>query len=194
MAAAVPREVRIGGESHARVRQFIDSGQRNAELPSAPLELDYPQIRVLATVAARQPTGAPDRQVDLSPSQVEFFGDLHPRLARSDDENGAGRQRVRPGVVARMELRHAGRHGRGQLRDSGNLEPTRGHDNLPGGHRTAAGLEQKATVGNARQSVHGRAEDNRRVDDRRVVGDPRRNLVPRHEAVRIVAVIRVTGQ
>ena len=82
----------------------------------------------------------------------------------------------------------------GQWRDLGDLESTSGHHHLAGCDGPVARPEQEVAAGSQGEPVDGRAQDDGRVDRRGVACDASRDLVARHEAVRIGSVVRIAGQ
>ncbi len=74
---------------------------------------------VPATVEARHARRITDREVHLTPRQVQILGDLRTRLAGADDEHRAIRQHGGVAVLLRMHLRHPRRQRTSERRHSG---------------------------------------------------------------------------
>ena len=115
----VAGELRRPRQALARIGEFVRRGQRYAVGLSVDSEGGEPAEDVPAPVAPRRPAVAADREEDASAGGQELVGELDAGLARSDDEDGAGRQGAVVAVLMRMELIDIGREPRREAWERG---------------------------------------------------------------------------
>jgi hypothetical protein len=134
-----------------------------------------------------------DRDGDLAPRAQQLIRDLQAGGGRADHERPAGAQPVGPLVVEHGDLVDPV----GQLRgDGGDLRPVEGarrEDDRVGLPRPVRGGDDVAVLA-ARDGGHLRPGPEGRVAVLRVALEERDELRDRHEAVRVVAVVRQAGQ
>ena len=193
VAAVVPRQRRVAAVAAPGVREVRDAGKPDTELTAPRGELGQPPEDVAAAVAARHPPDRADAQEDVAARRAQLLDELHAGLGRSDDEDGTGRQVIRPTVVVRVDAQHTPRQPSGQRRDVRRVEAADRHDRLPGAQRAVARLQVEPVVAQGEAS-HLDAEPDRRTDPVRVGRDPADDLVAGHVAVRVVVVVRGVGE
>jgi len=153
-----------------------------------------PRDHVPAAIAPRDARRIADAEPHAPAGEVQVLGDLSAGLARAHDEHLARRELFGIAVVLRMELQQPLREQPGERRDDRRVIAADGCDHRPRAVRSAARVELERSARPGAHVVHGDALAQRR---RERCGEPleiRDDLVACHEAVGIVARVRIARQ
>ena len=184
-AAAVTGRERVGHEPRAGRHPV----ERLIEEPG----VDRPPHEIAVADTPRDPGSASAREHDVASGLVQFLGDLAARLAAADH------QHVPLGKSRRVRVARDVEHGdvdgeRGKpLRPVGPLERAARRGEHAGADRPVRGVElepvvDRAHAGHLDAGAHGQSLPVR------VALEERDDLVARHVAVRLVAVVRAAGK
>ena len=185
MAAAVAGRERVGYQARPG-RQFVE---RLIEEPC----LEQPPHEIAVADAPRAPGSASAREHDAAPRLAQFLRDLAAGLTAADHQHiSFGKRR---GVRVARHVEHGDVCGeRGQsLRSVRTLERATRRGEHAGADRPVRGVDlepvvDRAYAGHLDAGAHGQPLPER------VPFEERGDLVARHVAVRLVAVVRAAGQ